>query len=566
MKFNYLTYTPLIIIFIIIFTSIITRNNKRFFAWIEDHWFYKQSTKSKISQLFFMIGVSLLALSLLDLRGQEQRVIGKVSDQKTIILVDSSASMLAEDVRPNRFRKALLLMKHYVKKAVGQKIAISVFSDSHKTIVPFTDDYDLIEARINMLETLELERGGTGLSLAIQESIQYFKNTQENAMGNILIFTDGEETDSGIKLEIPEGISVAVVGVGTAKGGPIPIRNSRNEFMGNKKYNGELVVTKLDEKILKKLGDQVDNYKYWVAASYSLPTEQILDFFNRTFELKQSKNDFRVRPVLFHYITVPALILLGLSYLLNFGKTFYAPLLICLSLSLYAKTLYANEVQSKEPVKSEKTLGLEAKMANGELSEQEQLILAASLLKDGFNQEAQALYEEILPSNITEQNIKDHFNYGTALLKNNYLNLALSKYNDLLNQMKDQNIDDEILDQELKKNILKALKQGAGGKGSKDKDDKEEQDKNKQAGDGESGDDKSEKEDKGESKDDKGNDKNQKPQNDQNQKKQDQEGSKKSEEEVPILLKQLVSDDNQLQKKMIDAKTTERKSSKAKDW
>ena len=71
---------------------------------------------------------------------------------KTIILVDSSASMLAEDVRPNRFKKALLLVKHYVKKAVGQQISLVVFSDNQKRIIPFTDDIDLINARLERLE------------------------------------------------------------------------------------------------------------------------------------------------------------------------------------------------------------------------------------------------------------------------------------------------------------------------------------------------------------------------------------------------------------------------------
>jgi Ca-activated chloride channel family protein len=198
--------------------------------------------------------------------------------------------MLAEDVRPNRFEKASLLAKHFIKKAVGHQISIVVFSDGQKRIVPFTNDMDLIEARLNALKELDLERGGTGLSLAIQESIQYFVDSEKRPFGNILVLTDAEETDGGLDLDVPEGISVGVVGVGTAKGAPIPMRSSRGVFSGNKKHQGKTVISKLDEEYLKKLGTEIEHFKYWVASSYSLPTEKILGFFNRAFKTKNAKD------------------------------------------------------------------------------------------------------------------------------------------------------------------------------------------------------------------------------------------------------------------------------------
>lgn len=577
MSFENLSYLPVVLFFIIIIVFINRKIVKQFYEWVEDHWFFKPSNANRFSNILFVISLCLFAIALLDLRGPEKRIVGKVSDQRTIILVDSSASMLAEDVRPNRYQKSLLLVKHYIRKAVGQKIALNVFSDSQKTIVPFTDDYNLLKARVGLLETLELKRGGTALSLAIQESIQYFKNTSKDVVGNILIFTDAEETDGGLNLEIPSGISVAVVGVGTAKGGVIPMRDSRGVFKGNKKYNGETVISKLDEKFLESLGENIENYKYWVASSYSLPTEEIVSFFNRVFNLKMAKNDFVVKPVWANYLLIPGCICFILAMLLNFKASFVAAMLL---LSFQS---YSQDSGEKEPekVKSPQTLYLEKKFIEGTLDQDGVMDLSASLLNDGFSKEAEALYKENLNESVNKDNLRDQFNLGTAELMNKKPVDAIRKYNNLLNYMEDHNIDDEILESELKKNLLKALKQTGGGKGKGkgkgEDDDKEDKSDSKSEGEGEGkeGQDNDKKQDsekkdkKDQKKNDSGDNKDQKAEKDKkkNNKGETPDERKERKKKVPVLLKQLMSDDNQLQKKLIDAKTTkQRKSSQAKDW
>ena len=186
---------PLIVITLMLITIFIKQENK-FFEWVRLHWFYKRSKKNKIGSILYFLGFFIICLGLLDLRGPEKNISGKVIDQKTVILIDSSASMTAEDVRPNRFKKALLLAKHYVKKAVGQQVSIVVFSDSAKQIIPFTNDMDLVDARLGALEDMEMSRGGTSLTLAIKEAIQFFQNNSETLVGNILLFTDAEETET----------------------------------------------------------------------------------------------------------------------------------------------------------------------------------------------------------------------------------------------------------------------------------------------------------------------------------------------------------------------------------
>lgn len=584
MNFQLMQYLPVLLLGLLIFWFLTVRVEKKYFQWVKDHWFHSQSRISKLSSLFYFAGFALLLLALLDLRGPEERVKGKISEQKTVLLIDSSASMLAEDVRPNRFEKAILLAKHFIKKAVGHQISVVVFSDGQKRIIPFTNDKDLVEARLNTLENLNLDRGGTGLSLAIQESVQYFVNSGEQTpFGNIIILTDAEETDGGLKLNVPEGISVAVVAVGTAKGGPIPLRNARGTFKGNKKHNGETVISKLNEDFLKKLGDDIEHFKYWVASSYSIPTEKILKFFDRSLKAKLSKDDFRIRPVLANYLMIPGVLALIVAFALKSFPSFA----ICLLL-LAPGIVKSQETEEKEPVKTPLILKLEKRFAENTLDREGKEKLASELLKQGFLDQSKQLYQEILPQKINESNKKDFFNYGTAQFKSESIPQGVDTFNKLTDYLKDNpSEENNALLEEAKKNILKAIQaQAAQQKKQKSgEQDEKKQEKEGQKGEkgeqGEKSDQKKQGQGKGEQdekkeedeqgKDQKGKGKDQGDESDQNQDKKDkkgdpQQGEKENKEKMPSILKQLMSDDNQLQKKVIDANTVERKTREKKDW
>jgi Ca-activated chloride channel family protein len=576
------------------------RQEKAFFTWVKDHWFYDRSLSSKVGSLSFLLGVVLLMLALLDLRGPEEKIEGKVSDQKTILLIDSSMSMLAEDVRPNRFKKAVVLAKHFVKRAVGQQVSIVVFSDSAKQIMPFTNDIDLLEARLGALDNMNLSRGGTSLTLGIKESIQFFKNHTKNPSGNILIFTDAEETDGGIDAEIPEGISIGIVGVGTAKGAVIPMRTKNGAFVGNKRFKGKAVVTKLDEKFIKSLGEKIKEFRYWIATSYTLPTQEIIDFFTNLHNTKQSKNSFRIRPVLSNFLMIPGILLLLISFLLKMKNSFVLPMLLFLSISGLAQD---KEEEPKE--KSETVKILEEKFIKGKITNNEKKALASQLLQEGFAKEAEALYEEIVSEEIDKESLTDHFNRGAAQFKNKKIVEGFNSYKKLYDHLKENDPESKLLPT-VKANMLKALEQMASqskSKSGKSDDDQDKNDdekdkdsdsnsedkkdgkdnkksgKNEQSKNGKEQDEENKKDNKNqdEKNKDKKDKKNQgeknkdnetkKDKNKQSDKKGDPSGGKpKGKKKLPAILKQLMSDDNQLQQKMIDTGTTKPKTREKKDW
>jgi len=413
-----------------------------------------------------------------------------------------------------------------------------------------------------------------------------------------LIFTDAEETDGGIKTEIPDSITVGVVGVGTAKGSTIPMRTDKGVFIGNKKFKGTAVITKLDEKFIKSLGSKIKDFRYWIATSYSLPTEEIMSFFTKLHRIKQSKNNFRIRPVLTNYLLIPAMILLFLSILLKMRRSFILPMLIFIIGSTNANSQEKEDPPKKE--KSETVQRLEQKFTDGKITFEEKRALASQLLQEGFIPEANALYDEITGDKIDDKSLVDNFNKGAAQFKGKDIAAGFETYKKLHDYLEKNDPDSELLPT-VKKNMLKALEQMAQDKAKQDKKDKkdkkDEENKDKenkdqkdkdgknddQKKDGKKGQDKSDQDDKkseDKDKDDKKDkdgedgDQNKDPDKKSDKDKKDKkkgkpdEGDGKTDEKkkIPAILKQLMSDDNQLQKKMIDTGTTKRKPREVKDW
>lgn len=575
---------PLMIAFFV-FTLIFFKSISKIDEFVEKSFFKRPSTLLWLRRLSFILGVGLLLISLLDLRGPEERIESQVPDQKTIIIIDSSASMLAEDVRPNRFKKSILMARHFIKKAFGHKIAVVLFSDTQKRLVPFTDDLDLLDARVAGLEELRIFDGGSNISQAIKESLGYFLVAGEKVNeigGNILLFTDSEGHDESFDFNLPENVTLAAVGVGTAKGARIPNRDRYGVFRGYKKYKGKEVVSRLNENWLRALSDKVESYNYWVANSYTIPTEEILSFFNKSFDKKIEKGMATIRPVKASVVLLPAVILLAISFLSYPIKSYSALVLI-----LLLPIVPVRGEDLPEKFKDDQIQTLMNKMKNGELDNKGKLKFAEILLKSKEVDAAKVLYEE----NLKYASPQHLNNYAVTLIQAKEPEKAIKVLSRLQREAREGNA--KLTDTEknqLRQNILLALqsqKQQSKQKQKQKQKKKEEEkkDKNKKQQSGEGGEGKSEQNKKDssdkESKDKKEEEKKKSKKNKEGKepkekrKKSQPKNFKEHQEEVrkkrkmvkiPGLIKQIMSDDRTLQKKYLDTSTRKAKEYQKKDW
>ena len=528
--------------------------------WVKDHWFFKRSSYFKFSSFLFFIGTMLLFLAMADLRGPSKYIKSSLPNQKTAILIDVSLSMFAEDVRPSRIEKAIQVAKHFVRKAVGHNISVMIFSDNHKQLVPFTKDIDLLDARLNALKKLDLNRGGSSIKKAVQETMGYFvtdPKSRGQAHGNIVIISDADETFPEFQLDIPESITIAYLAIGTSKGARIPVRDKFGNLRDYKKYKGQDVISKINETDLKKWDSLIKNFHYWILSSYSIPTEDIISYLKNSHQLKFMQSDGLIRPVLMEYLVVPGLIFLTLAFLLRLGPQYRIAIFLLMSTNL----LVASEKLEKEDTAKKKSIledPLYKKFREGRAEPRERLKMAERYLKENQADKAIEIYKE----NLKESDINDGrhpeaiINYGTALIEDGQVRRGIEILDGYKRLVTDQKIKKMI-----NENILALLKERS--QQEKKKENESQKGKNNQSKSGSQQKNKKKDNANSEQSDKK---KSSTPSSRSTNSTGKKKLNKRKKIKLPAILKQLVDKDKKLQEKMLDTKTRSRQSSEQRDW
>src|SRR5437879_2285145 len=172
-----------------------------------------------------------------------------------LFAVDTSRSMLSNDVAPNRLERVKLAAQDLITELQGDRVGLIAFAGRAFLQAPLTIDYDAAVESINDLDTKTIPEGGTNISEAIALATQTFG---KSAMGNraLIIFTDGEELSgdagSGAKKAADAGVRIFTVGVGTAQGSLIPVEG-QGEAGFVKDTKGQVVKSKLDENRLREI-------------------------------------------------------------------------------------------------------------------------------------------------------------------------------------------------------------------------------------------------------------------------------------------------------------------------
>ncbi len=178
-----------------------------------------------------------------------------------LFAVDTSRSMLAEDLTPNRLERARLGIIDFVARLEGDRVGLIPFAGSAFALCPLTLDYEAFRESLNALDTDLIPRQGTDLASAIKEAERLFDENGNNHRVLVLL-TDGEDLQGDVidaaEAAAKKGMAIYTVGVGSPEGATMPIRyqNGRTDFVRDE--DGKVVKTKLDEATLKKIAEVTD--------------------------------------------------------------------------------------------------------------------------------------------------------------------------------------------------------------------------------------------------------------------------------------------------------------------
>lgn len=205
----------------------------------------------------------------------------KIEDVKkqgveVIIALDVSNSMLSEDIQPDRLTRAKQAISRLVDNLDNDRIGLIVFAGDAYTQIPVTTDYVSAKMFLSTISPQMVPKQGTAIGAAISLGIRSFSPGEEKSKAMIII-TDGEnhEDDPVSRAEEASkaGIVIHTIGIGSTGGVPVPVfNNGKKEYL--KDIDGNTVISKLDEDILKKIAMSTDG-NYVRASNSNIGLDQI---------------------------------------------------------------------------------------------------------------------------------------------------------------------------------------------------------------------------------------------------------------------------------------------------
>ena len=225
--------------------------------------FGQQKTKAILMSLSYTFLV--LALSRPQIGTTLELV--KRSGLDIMIGLDISASMLAEDIKPNRLRKAKHAIFSFIDKLEDDRVGLIAFAGDSFVQYPLTTDYAAAKLLLDALNVDTISQSGTEISRAIKIAASSF-NQAEDKYKVVLLFTDGEDHGKpaveAAQAAADQGIRIYCIGIGLPnQGTPIPLRQPNGDFQGYKHdRHGKPIVTQLEDGLLREIAQLTDGNYY----------------------------------------------------------------------------------------------------------------------------------------------------------------------------------------------------------------------------------------------------------------------------------------------------------------
>lgn len=208
-----------------------------------------------------LVGLALIFITLAQPRWGEIVTVELVHGRDIILVVDTSRSMLATDLAPNRLARVKFAAEDLIGALPGDRVGLVAFAGTSFLQAPLTSDTSAVLASLHELDTNIIPRGGTNIADAIHTAADAFGKGESEDRA-IVLFTDGEELDADSVAAAKElkGIRIYTVGAGSREGSIVPLQNSQDGAPYLKDPEGDIVKTHLDEDRLRAIAEATGGF------------------------------------------------------------------------------------------------------------------------------------------------------------------------------------------------------------------------------------------------------------------------------------------------------------------
>jgi Ca-activated chloride channel family protein len=190
---------------------------------------------------------------------------------EVIVALDTSLSMMAQDMVPNRLERAKLAVIELMDRLPGARVGLVAFAGVSFVQLPLTTDFEAARLFLDAADVNIVSLPGTAIGDAIRTATRAF-NEKELKYKVLILFTDGEDHDTdpigAAKEAAEQGVVIYAVGFGSPGGEPIPVHDETGAVTDFKKdREGEVVLSKLDEATLREIAQTTGGEYYRATAS-----------------------------------------------------------------------------------------------------------------------------------------------------------------------------------------------------------------------------------------------------------------------------------------------------------
>jgi Ca-activated chloride channel family protein len=248
--------------------------------------------KSTLKLIILLLGIAFLIISLTNPKmGTKLKTI-KREGVDVVFALDVSKSMLAEDIAPNRLEKAKQIISKTIDKLGSDRVGIIIYAGNSYPLLPITTDHAAANMFLQNANPDMVSSQGTAINDALELAKTYYNNDDQTNRF-LIIISDGEdhqeETKQVAQNLANEGVKIYTVGVGTERGGPIPMRLNGAMIGYKKDRQGATVITKRVPEVLQGIADASDG-KYIDGNITDTPVNEIAEIIGNA-----EKNEFETK-------------------------------------------------------------------------------------------------------------------------------------------------------------------------------------------------------------------------------------------------------------------------------